>query len=208
MSQATRVVIVGAGHSGGRVALQLRSAGFTGEIVLVGEETELPYERPPLSKNFLVTEGRSQHAPLLDEAGWAATGVTLRLGTRALRLRPATGSVDLSDGTSLSYNHLVIATGAAPRRLTLPGGASDPRVVYLRTVADAAELRTRLGVARRIAVLGAGVIGLEVAAAARQLGIEVVVLESGWSGDGPCRTGRGVRLDRGIARLPWGAIAL
>ena len=172
------VVIIGAGHAGGRAALQLRAAGFTGEIILVGEEPELPYERPPLSKEFLLTEGRMRHAPLARLPEWHHSEIHLRLATAAVALDPQMQTVQMSDGSTLHYDQVVLATGASPRQLRVEGG-DDPAVLSLRNVSDAAALRTRMAAARRMVIVGGGVIGLEVAAVARQKGIEVDVVEAG-----------------------------
>jgi 3-phenylpropionate/trans-cinnamate dioxygenase ferredoxin reductase component len=178
MSPAHRIVVVGAGHSGGRVALNLRSNGFRGEIVVVGDEPDLPYERPPLSKEFLLSRGRERHAPLLAATGWSEADVRLQLETKAVGLHPSQHKLQLSDGTFLEYDQVVLATGAAPRELLI-SGSGLPGILPLRTVAHATELRSRLDSARHIAVVGGGVIGLEVAAAARQKGLEVSIIEAG-----------------------------
>jgi len=173
-----RVVIVGAGHAGGRAALQLRAAGFTGEVILVGEEPELPYERPPLSKDFLLTEGRTRHAPLALRPEWDHSEIQLRLTTRAVALDPQAQTVQMSDGSTLQYDQVVLATGASARQLRVEG-SDDPAVLSLRNISDASVLRTRIAAARRMIVVGGGVIGLEVAAVARKKGIEVDVVEAG-----------------------------
>ena len=178
LANQSRVVIVGAGHAGGRFALHLRASGFGGPVLVIGQEPELPYERPPLSKEFLLTNGRDRHAPLAGAKGWAELDVSFALNAQAVSLRPQNRAVHLSDGNAVEYDQLVIATGAAPRELQVPGG-TGPRVFTLRTVADAVTLRAHLSTARRIAIVGGGVIGLEVAAAARQKGVDVTIIEAG-----------------------------
>lgn len=163
-------VIVGAGLAGAKAAQTLREEGFDGEIVLIGAESGRPYERPPLSKEFL--QGRTERDKLyVHPEGWYAEhGVDLRLGLRATRIELERHVVRLADGSHQPYNKLLVATGATPRRL--PGPA-----YYLRTVDDSQALRERLTRAGEIIVVGAGWIGLEVAAAARQAGCEVTVVE-------------------------------
>lgn len=163
-------VIVGAGLAGAKAAQTLREEGFDGEIVLIGAESGRPYERPPLSKEFL--QGRTERDKLyVHPEGWYAEhGVDLRLGLRATRIELDRHVVRLADGSHQPYNKLLVATGATPRRL--PGPA-----YYLRTVDDSQALRERLARAGEIIIVGAGWIGLEVAAAARQAGCEVTVVE-------------------------------
>jgi 3-phenylpropionate/trans-cinnamate dioxygenase ferredoxin reductase subunit len=163
-------VIVGAGLAGAKAAQTLREEGFDGEIVLIGAESGRPYERPPLSKEFL--QGRTERDKLyVHPEGWYAEhGVDLRLGLRATRIELDRHVVRLADGSHQPYNKLLVATGATPRRL--PGPA-----YYLRTVDDSQALRERLTRAGEIIIVGAGWIGLEVAAAARQAGCEVTVVE-------------------------------
>jgi NADPH-dependent 2,4-dienoyl-CoA reductase/sulfur reductase-like enzyme len=168
-----RVVVVGAGMAGLRSAESLRKSGFDGQLVLVGEEPHLPYNRPPLSKEVLASEVEHERVafPLRASMG----DVEWRLGTPAVELDLDRSEVTLSDGTSLGYDGLVIATGLRPRRLDLPGpppGAASGRHV-LRTLEDAAQLRADLRPGQRVIVLGAGFIGCEVAATARTLGCEV-----------------------------------
>ncbi|WP_261575395.1 FAD-dependent oxidoreductase, partial [Frankia gtarii] len=159
-----RIVIVGAGLAGGRVAVELRAAGFTGGIVLLGAEEHLPYDRPPLSKGVL--SGRVEETTLpLD-----LDGVEVRLGQQAVGLRP--GAVE-TDAGPVSYDGLVIATGATPVRLP---GEGPQRV--LRTIDDARRLRDALKPGVRLVVVGAGWIGAEVATAAAKIGAVVTVVEA------------------------------
>lgn len=176
MAEQPTVVVVGANLAGGRAAETLRVAGFDGRLVLVGAEPDRPYERPPLSKEFLrgeMPDGKIYLQPL---KYYAANRIELWLGTRATRLRPAEPVVELSDGRVLRFDGLLIATGATPRRLAVPG-ADLPGIAYLRTVRDAKRLRTVLRRRPRVVVVGAGFIGAEVAASARVLGCEVTIIE-------------------------------
>lgn len=176
-------VIVGAGEAGVGAAFALRAAGFAGPLTLLAGETELPYERPPLSKDVL---GGGALKPIRAEVDYAAAGITLRRGHAVRRLRRATRELELTDGGGLAYDRLLLATGAAPRRLAVPGADAGP-VHYLRDARDALALRAAIGPATRVAIVGGGLIGLEVAAAARGKGAAVTVLEAG-----PRMLGRGV----------------
>jgi 3-phenylpropionate/trans-cinnamate dioxygenase ferredoxin reductase component len=176
-SQDRTVVIVGASAGGGAAAEALRKQGFDGRIVLLGDEPERPYERPPLSKEYLLGEVQASEFYLRPASWYEKNGVELLLNTCATRLDPATRQVELQDGRQLAYDQLVIATGAAPRHLHVPGGELDG-VAYLRTLADATALRARILAAGRVVVVGMGFIGAEIAAACRTLKREVVVLEA------------------------------
>ncbi|OUZ12241.1 hypothetical protein BHE97_03145 [Aeromicrobium sp. PE09-221] len=149
----------------------LRGEAFTGEIVLVGAERHLPYDRPPLSKEAL--RGEPMPSPLRDPAWYAEAGVRLELGTPARALDTEARVVILEDDRALSYDGLIIATGAAPRRLS----AGNEHVHFLRTLDDAAVLRERLGSVEHVAVIGGGFIGLEVAATVTELGLRSTVIE-------------------------------
>jgi NADPH-dependent 2,4-dienoyl-CoA reductase/sulfur reductase-like enzyme len=170
------VVVVGASLAGLRAAETLRSAGHEGTITVVGAEPHLPYDRPPLSKKLLAGEWEHDRIALRKPDDVGSLGVTWTLGVAASRLDPDRQVVHLTDGTEVAYDGLVIATGSRPRRL--PGQPDHPRVVVLRTVDDALALRAQLvDGSSRVVVIGAGFIGLEVAATARSLGNEVLVLE-------------------------------
>lgn len=172
------VVVVGGGLTAATVAQTLREEGYDGPVTIVGEEPHPPYERPPLSKGYLLgTEERD--AAFVHPRGWYAEhDVDLRTGVRATALDRAAAEVTLDDGTRLPYAHVVLATGATPRRLAVPG-ADLPGVRYLRRIEDADRLLAAFGDARRVAVVGGGWIGLEVTAAARAAGLAVTVLEAG-----------------------------
>jgi 3-phenylpropionate/trans-cinnamate dioxygenase ferredoxin reductase subunit len=170
-------VIVGAGLAGAKAAETLREEGFDGPLVLVGEEPELPYERPPLSKDYLLGKAERDAAQVHPRDWYDTHGVELRAGVRATALDAAGHRLELGTGESLAYDRLLLATGAAPRRLPVPG-ADLEGVRYLRTLADSDRLKAELqGGGRRVVVVGAGWIGLEVTAAARSHGNDVVVVE-------------------------------
>ncbi|NLE82096.1 MAG: FAD-dependent oxidoreductase [Rhodococcus sp.] len=167
------VVIVGAGHAGGTLAGILRQQKFDGRIVLCGDETHPPYHRPPLSKKY--TDDEYVHW-LKPESFYADNGIDIRLGDPVVHLDTDARTVTTTSGTVLEYTTLVLATGAAPRTLTLPG--SDlAGVVSLRTLADAAQLREAVHTGAALAVIGGGYVGLEVAASARSRGCHVTVIE-------------------------------
>ncbi|MDX3111419.1 NAD(P)/FAD-dependent oxidoreductase [Nonomuraea angiospora] len=169
-------VIAGGGLAAAKAAEALREEGFDGAIVLVGREPHLPYERPPLSRTYLQSGGEREKI-FVHDAGWYRDhAVDLRTGVTVTDLDRAAHQVTLSDGERLRYDKLLLATGARPRRLTVPGHDRG-HVLYLRTVDDSDRLRATLSGAGRIAVVGAGWIGLEAAAAARAAGVEVTVVE-------------------------------
>lgn len=172
----TGVVIAGGGHAGGTAAAQLRLFGFEGAITVVGEEPVPPYQRPPLSKAFLKGEADRSVLELKGHGFYAEHGIDLRPGVRVETVQPERRRVGLGDGGALSYDHLILATGARPRRLAIPG-ADLPGVLELRTLADAEALKAALRPGARLAVVGGGYVGLEAAAAARALGAEAVVIE-------------------------------
>jgi 3-phenylpropionate/trans-cinnamate dioxygenase ferredoxin reductase subunit len=172
----TAQVIIGASLAGAKAAEALREEGHDGPIVLIGDEQERPYERPPLSKGYLL--GTSEREKIfVHPSGWYAEhGVELRLGVTATSIDPDARTVTLSDGSRVGWARLLLTTGAAPRRLAVPG-ADGPSVRYLRRVGDSEQLKRDFRPGARIAVVGAGWIGLETAAAARTAGAEVTVLE-------------------------------
>jgi 3-phenylpropionate/trans-cinnamate dioxygenase ferredoxin reductase subunit len=142
-SDARAMVIVGAGHAGGRAALTLREAGYAGRIVLIGDEAHLPYERPPLSKALLKGESSLQACSLFSEASFIASGIEHLSGVRVIDIDPAEHRIDLDSGVSLSYTKLLLATGGQSRRLDL-GGRDFTNVHYLRTFDEAITLQERL----------------------------------------------------------------
>ena len=169
-------VVVGAGLAAAHVVATLREEGDDRPITLVGEEPDRPYERPPLSKGYL--QGASPRDEVfVHEPGWYDEhDVTTRFGTTALQVDRAARTVALSDGSTLGYDHLVLATGSRPRTLDVPGADLDG-IRTLRRLADSDALRDVLATPQRLVVVGGGWIGLEVAAAARQAGLDVTVLE-------------------------------
>lgn len=171
-----RVVMVGAGQAAAACVESLRKRGHVGPIEVVGEEPVAPYQRPPLSKKYLAGEMPLERLLLRQQAFYEEHGVTLRLGRRAVAIDRAGRRVALDDGVTLPYDALVLATGARPRRLSLPG-ADLAGVHYLRTAADADALRAAARPGARAVIVGGGYIGLEVAATLRHLGVEVTVLE-------------------------------
>ncbi len=172
------VVIVGAGLAGLRTAEGLREAGFPGRIVLIGDEPHIPYDRPPLSKAVLSILGHEDKIALLPEQTLAALDIDLRLGRAVVGIDREARMIVLSDSERVGYDRLVIATGSGVRTLpSLPPGRA--RVRYLRGLDDALALRAALAEARGVAIIGAGVIGLEVAAAAVAPGRTVSVIEAG-----------------------------
>ncbi|MGY1668813.1 NAD(P)/FAD-dependent oxidoreductase [Geodermatophilus sp. SYSU D00696] len=177
MSAADPVVVVGGGLAGAKAAETLRAEGGDVPVVLVGAEPEPPYERPPLSKQYLLGKAARNDARVHDTGWYADAGVDLRTGVAVTALDPAAHRVELGTGERLGYSRLLLATGASPRRLAVSGADADG-VRYLRTLADADRLVADLaGGGRRVVVVGAGWIGLEVAAAARAHGHRVTVVE-------------------------------
>lgn len=172
-----QAVIIGAGQAGVQGAQSLRAAGYQGRIVLLGEEDAAPYQRPPLSKAYLQGALGPDRLALKPEAFYAQNGVDLRLGVRAAAIDRKAARAEIEGGETLAYDRLLIATGAPPRRLHCPG-TELAGVHYLRTAADGEGLRPVLAAARRLVIVGAGYIGLEVAASARKAGCAVTVLEA------------------------------
>jgi 3-phenylpropionate/trans-cinnamate dioxygenase ferredoxin reductase subunit len=170
-------VIVGASLAGAKAAETLRAQSFEGRLVLIGTEDERPYERPPLSKDYLRGEVGREKVYVHDEGFYSAHDIELRLGRTAVSLDTSINEVALDDGERLRYDRLLLTTGAEPRRLAIPGGELDG-VLYLRTVEDSDALRDRLDRGGAVVVIGAGWIGAEVAASARQRGLEVTVIDA------------------------------
>jgi 3-phenylpropionate/trans-cinnamate dioxygenase ferredoxin reductase subunit len=168
-------VIVGAGFAGAKAAETLREEGFEGRIVLIGAEAERPYERPPLSKDYL--RGEADSKPYVhDEGFYAANEIELRASTSVDSIDPSAGEIVLEGGERMGYERLLLATGAEPRRVDVPGSDLGG-VLYLRTIADSEAIRDRVEAGDRLVTIGAGWIGAEVAASARQKGCEVTVIE-------------------------------
>ena len=176
MSSEHTFVIVGAGHAGGRAAQAMRAAGFEGRLVLIGEETYEPYQRPPLSKELLATDAGLEKARLHERAWYEEQNIELLTGGAAVKLDPAAGEVELADGARIAYHKLLLTTGARVRELPVPG-ADLPGVHYLRNFDDTLAIRAGLKSGARLVVIGGGFIGLECAASARGRGCQVTVLE-------------------------------
>jgi 3-phenylpropionate/trans-cinnamate dioxygenase ferredoxin reductase subunit len=170
------MVIIGAGQTGGRTAQALRAEGWKGPIVLVGVEDDAPYERPPLSKTVLRGEKTIGECALFEPPFLTDSDIDFRSGAGVTEIRPERHEVVLSDGAVLRYHRLLLATGAEPKTLNVPGSHRDG-VGYLRTAADSLRLAARLGRGRRLVIIGGGFIGLEVAASAAALGTNVTVVE-------------------------------
>ena len=177
MSADSAYVIAGAGLAGAKAAETLRGEGFDGPVVLIGEETERPYERPPLSKGYLLGTAERDTIYVHPRSWYAEHGVDLRLGVPVTGIDPAAHAVSLADGSRVGYAKLLLATGSSPRRLPV-AGADAGGVFYLRRVADSDQIKAAFAPASRVVVIGAGWIGLESAAAARAAGAQVTILES------------------------------
>jgi len=186
----TTHVIIGAGQAGGWAAIAMRQAGFTGRILLVGEEPWRPYERPPLSKAMLAVDPEPPVLFFHDERKYADQGIELVLGTAAEEVDTKAHRVRMRDGRVLAYDRLLLTTGGRARRLAIPGGE---RAHLLRTLEDARAIRVRLAVGRRVVCIGAGVIGLEIASSARARGCAVTVLEAAPVAMGRCVSPEGAR---------------
>jgi 3-phenylpropionate/trans-cinnamate dioxygenase ferredoxin reductase subunit len=176
MTSDRTFLIVGASLAGAKAAETLRAEGFDGRLVLIGAESERPYERPPLSKDYLRGEAGRDKVYVHDENFYAEQDIELWLGRTAVELDVTAGELALDDGERLRYDRLLLATGAEPRRLSVPGSELDG-IHYLRTVGDSDALRGRLDGGGSVVVVGGGWIGAEVAASARQRGLEVTIVE-------------------------------
>ena len=172
----TGVVIIGAGHAGGSAAGFLRQYGFKGDITLIGEEPYLPYQRPPLSKAWLKGEASLDDLYLRGDTFYDDQNVTTHLNTRVGAINRDGRTVTLSDGGTVAYEHLIIATGSKARPFPVKGADRVPHHV-LRSIDDAERLKGAIAPGHRIGLIGAGYVGLEVAASARHLGCEVTVFE-------------------------------
>jgi len=173
---ADTVVIAGAGHAAGQVVATLKQKKFAGRIVLIGDEPYLPYQRPPLSKKYLAGELDAERLHFKPASFYDAANIELRLNTRVERIAADTHTLYTGNGDSIVYDKLVLALGSRVRHIPLPGTELDG-VYYLRTIADVDNIRREIVAARKAVIIGAGYIGLEVAAVCRQLGLDVTVLE-------------------------------
>ncbi len=173
---ADTLIIVGAGHAAGQVVATLKQKKFAGSIILIGEEPWLPYQRPPLSKKFLAGDLPAERLHFKPESFYDDPGIEVRLDTRIDAVDRGGKTARTAGGGQLAFDKLVFATGARPRQLDLPG-ADLTGVHYLRTIADVTGIRQQLKAGAQLVIVGAGYIGLEVAAVAAQLGADVTVIE-------------------------------
>src|SRR5215211_4946148 len=176
MTTQPSFIIVGGGLAGAIAAEILREEGFDGRIVLLGEEAHRPYERPPLSKDYLQGKAARDSIFAHPEPWYADQAVELRLGTAVTSFDPAARTVTTATGVQLDYDKLLLTTGSTPRRLSVPGADLDG-VHYLRSVDDSERIKAGFAQAHRVAIIGGGWIGLETAAAARNAGLDVTLLE-------------------------------
>ena len=170
------ILIVGGGQAGAQAVDTLRREGYGGRLILVSDEPQLPYQRPPLSKKFLSGELAAERLPFRHQPFYDEHRIELKLGVRATKLYPATRRVALSNGEEVVYDRLLLGLGAASRQLTCPG-ADLPGVHYLRNIADVSQIQAGLKRGARTVIIGGGYIGLETAATARNAGCAVTVLE-------------------------------
>jgi 3-phenylpropionate/trans-cinnamate dioxygenase ferredoxin reductase subunit len=177
MANSRTFVIIGGGLGGAKAAEALREKDFDGQIIVCAEEDHLPYERPPLSKEFLAGKKSLDDFTVHDSAWYRENEIDLRLNARVLSVDRAAHTVELPDNTRVEYDKLLLATGSRSRRLPIPG-SDAAGVHYLRTFEDASALNSALAEGSSLAVVGAGWIGLEVAASARQRGVNVTVVET------------------------------
>lgn len=171
-----RIVIAGAGHAAGQIVASLRHHRFAGQVVLVGDEPYLPYQRPPLSKKFLAGQMPDERLYLKPASFYDDPGIELKLQTRITAIDRAEKTLQTESGDTIAYDKLVLAFGSRARTLQVDG-ADLKHVHYLRSIDDVHSIRAELDIGRRLVVIGAGYIGLEVAAVARTLGLDVTVLE-------------------------------
>jgi 3-phenylpropionate/trans-cinnamate dioxygenase ferredoxin reductase component len=169
-------VIVGASLAGAKAAEALRDEGFDGRVVLIGDEAERPYERPPLTKDYLRGDSPREKAYVHSDFFYGARDIELVTNTRVTGVDPGRSRITLDNGRELGYDRLLLATGAEPKRIRVPGAELDG-VHYLRTLADCDALRERLDQGGHVVVIGAGWIGAEFAATARQRGCDVTIVE-------------------------------
>lgn len=216
------LVIVGAGHCGGRTAQALRRLGHAGPICIVGEEPSPPYERPALSKDLLLGRVTPESLFLLSHDAWRDLSVELRLGLRVSGIEPASRRLHLADGSTLEYDRLVLATGARARAIAVAPDRGAADLHTLRTIEDALSLRRSLSAGQRLTVIGAGFIGLELAASATQLGVKVTLVEAAdrplarllpprfahWTAALHAANGVDLRLNRTVTRIGRGKVWL
>ncbi len=170
-------IIIGASHAASQCAMSLRQGGYEGSVTVIGDEAELPYHRPPLSKDFLSGQKDLEAILLRPAALYADNNIEMKLSTRVSKIDRDAKTVTTDKGETLAYNKLVLCTGARVRKLPVPG-ADLPNVFYLRDSADVMKIKGAVGPGKRAVIIGGGYIGLETAASLRKLGVEVTVLEA------------------------------
>ena len=178
---SSTAIIIGAGHAGGELAIALRNEGWEGRILLLGEEAHLPYHRPPLSKAYLAGSVEKSSLSIRPQMAYDKANVEFIGGVRVSRIDRANQRLELADGSQLAYDRLAIATGGRPRPLSVPNATVAERCAnfhYLRTLDDVEQIRAQLAPGKRLAIVGGGYIGLEVAASAIAQGLQVTVLEA------------------------------
>lgn len=171
-----RIVIAGAGHAAGQAVITLRQEKFSGQIILVGDEPYLPYQRPPLSKKFLAGDMLAERLYIKPESFYDDPRIIPQLNTRITAIHPTEKTVTIENGDPIAYDKLILALGSRANALRVEG-ADLEHVHYLRSISDVEAIRAEIDVGRRLVVIGAGYIGLEVAAVCRKLGLDVTVLE-------------------------------
>ena len=175
MTDTSVTLIIGASHAGVQAAVSLRQGGYEGRVILIGDEVDLPYHRPPLSKDYL-SGGKSLGEILLrPAASYADADIELKLAARITSLNPAEKTITSQDGETLAYDHLILATGARVRKLPIDG-ADHERVYYLRDAKDVRAIMARAKAGLRAVIIGGGYIGLETAASLKKQGLDVTVL--------------------------------
>jgi len=170
-------VIIGASHAAGQCVVTLRQSGWNGDIILIGDEPNVPYHHPPLSKDYLSGEKTSDELLIRPEEAYAAANVTLKIGTRVTAIDCDAKTVVTDKDETIAYDKLVLATGARVRKLPIDG-ADLPSVFYLRGMADVTAIKGAMTSATRAVIIGGGYIGLETAASLKKLGLDVTVLEA------------------------------
>ncbi|MEE9142409.1 MAG: NAD(P)/FAD-dependent oxidoreductase, partial [Gammaproteobacteria bacterium] len=170
------IVIVGAGHAAGQAAASLRQEGYEGEVVVIGDEPYIPYQRPPLSKQYLSGEHGLERVYLRPEKFYASKNIRLKTGVRVERIDTTTQTVTTDSDETIAYERLLIATGSRPRRLNIPG-SELPGIHYLRTISDVDAIRAEMAPGKKMVIVGGGYIGLEVASVGIKQELEVHVIE-------------------------------
>jgi 3-phenylpropionate/trans-cinnamate dioxygenase ferredoxin reductase subunit len=173
-----RIVVVGAGQAASSLMVKLRGQGFDGDILLIGEEPHLPYQRPPLSKKYLAGDMPRERLLLRQEGWYDKNRIEVRLGRPVVRIDPTAKQVELSDGETIAYDRLALTTGARPRRLPADIGGDLPNVFLMRDLADADALSLAMRPGMQALVIGGGYIGLEAAAEAAKKGLQVTLIEA------------------------------